>query len=62
MDDPKSRDPRAAERKPYEAPVIMFEHPTEALAGVCDGSTNCPSKQEGTGMCDSLEPCTSPNS
>lgn len=49
-------------KKPYEAPAIRFEHPTEALAGVCDGTTNCPSKQMGSGTCDSFEPCTSANS
>lgn len=60
----EDREPTAAQtlpKKAYEAPAIRFEHRTEALAGVCDGTTNCPSKQS-SGVCDSFEACTSLNS
>ena len=65
MEERKPNAPEAAatRKKPYEAPAIRFEHPTEALAGMCDGSTNCPSKQPaGVTTCDSFEACTSLNS
>lgn len=63
MDDrkPEKTDPLPA-LKPYAAPAIVFEHPTEVLAGVCDGTSNCPSKQASTGVCDTIEACTSHNS
>ena len=59
--DKPSKQPASAKKR-YEAPAIRFEHPTEALAGACDQTTNCPSKQVGTGVCDSFEPCQSNNS
>lgn len=65
MEERKPHAPEAAvaQKKPYEAPAIRFEHPTEALAGMCDGSTNCPSKQpSGITSCDTFDTCTSPNS
>jgi hypothetical protein len=59
--DARKPDAPDAPKKPYEAPAIRFEHATEALAGVCDGTANCPSKQA-NGVCDSFEPCQSNNS
>ena len=63
MKDPTPHDAAPRAKKPYEAPAIRFEHPTEALAGVCDTTSNCPSKQaSGVTTCDSFEPCQSLNS
>jgi hypothetical protein len=58
MEDVKKQPVTPAAKQPYEAPAISFEHPTEALAGVCNNTTNCPSKQS-SGQCDSFEPCQS---
>ena len=59
MEDAKKQAAPASEKLPYEAPAIAFEHPTEALAGVCNDTDNCPSKQS-SGFCDGgFEPCQS---
>lgn len=63
MKDSTPREAATPAKKPYEAPAIRFEHATEALAGVCDGTSNCPSKAaSGVTTCDSFEPCQSLNS